>query len=105
MWLEKCEKCTGTKINNICNLCQSNTIPVINNNIIELCYFCETGENEKCLTCSSKTYQCSSCNPGYFVPNDVEIKNECQKCSLDKCIKCYGSKDSNICEECAFSYK
>ncbi len=46
MWLGKYEKCTGTKINNICNLCQSNTIPVINNNVIELCAFCETGENE-----------------------------------------------------------
>ena len=79
MWLEKYEKCTGTKINNICNLCQSNTIPVINNNVIEL-WFLRNKRKWKCLTCSSKTNQCSSFNPGYFVPNDFEIKNECQKC-------------------------
>ena len=66
---------------------------------------CEIGDNEKCLTCDPNTNQCSSCNPGYFVPDDAEIKNECQKCNIDKCIKCSGSKDSNICEECAFSYK
>ena len=38
---------------------------------------CETGENEKCLTCDLEKDICSSCNKGYFLPEDDVSKLTC----------------------------
>ena len=44
------------------------------------------------------------CNIGYFIPED-DNKKECQKCSIENCEKCYGTKLSNICSSCINSYE
>ena len=46
------------------------------------------------------TKQIKTCNPGYFIPLDDETLEDCQKCSLDKCIKCNGTYDNNDCISC-----
>ena len=46
------------------------------------------------------TKQIKTCNPGYFIPLDDETLEDCQKCSLDKCIKCNGTYENNECISC-----
>ena len=99
--LDNCAKCSGTKLENECNLCIDYYKPIISDGVINQCILdCETGINEKCLTCNTTNAQCSSCNIGYFIPEDDETKKQCQKCSSDYCITCTGSKLNNICLEC-----
>ena len=38
------------------------------------------------------------CESGYYLPEDDE--SNCQKCSVDNCDKCSGTKESNICSSC-----
>ena len=103
--VDNCAICFGTKLNNECTSCQTGFNPITKNNITEYCTDCETGNDEKCLSCDFKLNQCSNCNPGYFMPEDDETKKVCKKCSLDKCIKCSGTKNYDICHECIFPYK
>ncbi len=64
---------------------------------------CVIGEEEKCKTCKKDSNECLSCNPGYFIPDDEEkIKYECQKCSIENCNFCNGTKLSNICHSCKY---
>ena len=72
--IDKCAKCSGTKLNNKCTLCQTDFKPIIKNNVITFCSDCETGSGEKCLKCDFTKNQCSDCNPGYFLPGDDKIK-------------------------------
>lgn len=72
--IDKCAKCYGNKLNNKCTLCQTDSNPIIKNNVITYCRDCETGSDEKCLKCDLNKNQCSSCNPGYFIPEDDDIK-------------------------------
>ena len=64
---------------------------------------CVIGEEEKCKTCKEDSNECLTCNPGYFIPNDEEkIKYECQKCSVENCFFCQGTKLSNTCYSCKY---
>ena len=41
------------------------------------------------------------CDPGYFLVVDKEpIKENCQKCSLENCEICHGTKLNNECTSC-----
>jgi hypothetical protein len=42
------------------------------------------------------------CESGYFIPIDSKLK--CQKCTLENCDACSGTKDSNICSSCIPNY-
>ena len=97
---KNCEKCIGTNFFDICISCQSDFTPVYESGIIVGCSDCKTGENEKCLTCNYIDDICSSCNSGYFLPTDDEIKRECKKCSIDHCEICEGTKSNDICTKC-----
>ena len=44
------------------------------------------------------------CEPGYFIPDDDPKKDKCQKCSVQNCEKCYGTKTSNFCSSCFPKY-
>ena len=40
------------------------------------------------------------CNSGYYIPEDDSKLEDCQKCSLEGCIKCSGTYKSNKCIDC-----
>lgn len=42
------------------------------------------------------------CESGYYLPEDD--KSNCQKCSVDNCDKCSGTKDSNVCSSCISTF-
>ena len=42
------------------------------------------------------------CETGYYLPDDS--KSKCEKCSVDNCDKCSGTKESNICSSCISNY-
>jgi len=64
---------------------------------------CDIGEEEKCKTCKEDINECLTCNPGYFIPDDEDkIKYECQKCSVENCNICKGTKLSNTCHSCKY---
>ena len=110
----KCKKCSDIVKN--CNKCNGELNSVTcedfildnnnnNNNQNNKCIFkCETGPNEKCLTCDRNKDICNSCNIGYYLPTDSETKLECKKCSLENCQTCEGTTTSNICTSCINSY-
>ena len=66
-----CIKCHGTYESNICTDCgQLKSVYDNNHNkIIECSNSCETGEEEKCLTCYEDKLGCKSCNIGYKLVN------------------------------------
>ena len=105
----KCKKCTDILTN--CDKCHGklNTVTCddyIKENIItpttKCGWKCETGLNEKCLTCDEDNDQCIACNEGYYLPTDYKIKLECKKCSnlIENCIECNGSTYSITCTKC-----
>ena len=78
--LEGCQICNGTYINNECSLCGGNLETIYSNNKIIKCNnTCETGEEEKCLTCYRDKSECKSCNIGYKLVNG--------KCKVDYTLK------------------
>ena len=42
----------------------------------------------------------SKCGNGYFIPDDDETHQDCQKCSLEGCQKCNGTYNKNECISC-----
>ena len=40
------------------------------------------------------------CDKGYFIPNDDPTFENCQKCSINMCIKCKGTFEYNECLDC-----
>ena len=90
----------------VCTLCETIFIPKYDNdNKIKYCNdICQTGVNEKCKECDLQKNECSSCNLGYYLPSDDDIKLECKSCSLSHCITCHGTKTSNICDQCDENY-
>ena len=67
--LEGCQKCNGTYKNNECSSCGNLKSIYYNNKIIKCNYTCETGDEEKCLTCDKDKDECISCNTGYKLVN------------------------------------
>lgn len=109
----KCKKCTDIVKN--CNECHGELYSVTcddfinennNNTPIKCGWNCETGMNEKCLTCNSEQNQCQTCNEGYYLPTDDNIKLECKKCHnlIEYCLECSGSTYSIICTKCMNDY-
>jgi len=42
------------------------------------------------------------CQPGYYLPDNS--KSKCQKCSVNNCDKCSGTKESSNCSSCIPNY-
>ena len=73
--IEHCDICYGNKTESTCTSCGYYT-PIYENNEIKFCnYTCETGTEDKCLTCDEKRNECSSCNIGYKLINGKCIIN------------------------------
>ena len=86
-------------MSNTCISCGTYT-PIYDFGLIKYCKFsCETGEGKKCKTCDDKTNGCSSCNSGYYLPDDRK-KQECEKCTIEGCEKCKGSFLLDKCLSC-----
>ena len=100
----KCKKCTDIVKN--CNKCYGEINSVIcedfnkENNRNNCIFKCQTGPKEKCLSCDINKDICNSCNIGYYIPKDSEMKLECKKCSLENCQICEGTIDLNHCTSC-----
>ena len=71
--LEGCQKCNGTYEKNDCYSCGSLQSIYNNNKIIKCNNTCETGDEEKCLTCHNNKSECQSCNIGYQL-----VKGKCK---------------------------
>ena len=99
---DKCQECIGTKDKVTCLSCKSGYIPLYNekNEIIDCNMPCETGAGEYCKTCNTQLNQCSSCNNGYYLPNDDLYKLKCKKCSniVTNCNECHGELYKVTCD-------
>ena len=100
--ITNCMSCIGEKNNIVCSSCKTgynligNTCEKIKKEIQE----CTIGKGEKCKKCNDTLKnQCQSCNKGYFLPED-ENKFKCEKCDLNGCIQCSGTKDNKKCLKC-----
>ena len=40
------------------------------------------------------------CDSGYFIPDNDDTLEDCQRCSIKGCINCHGTYESNICTNC-----
>ena len=101
--IDNCDKCNGNKNSNICTSCKKGfkTIYEENKKVIKACeFFCEQGEKEKCFKCNETDNKCLSCNSGYYIPEDDDSKNDCQKCSITNCKECKGTRNKNLCINC-----
>ena len=50
------------------------------------------------------SYICTSCQKGYYAPDDDESKQSCMPCSVKNCKECFGTKLVNYCYECKENY-
>ena len=105
--LNNCKRCEGNKNDNICTSCENNYIAKYDPyRGIKYCNErCQTGENNKCKECDFTKNECSSCNSGFYIPSDDDLKLECQSCALEHCIICHGTKNLPICDLCDNNYK
>ena len=61
--MDNYQKCYGIKLDNIGDMCNNTFFPVYENDNIIICEpICQTGEEDKCLTCKETSNKCSSCN-------------------------------------------
>ena len=100
--LENCAVCEGTKNNDKCILCGSSFYPSYEKDTITKCSKdnFETREKENCFSFNKEINQCSTCLPGYFLPEEDTIKQKCEKCDIQNCKICKGTKKSNLCLSC-----
>ena len=64
---------------------------------------CDIGEGEKCQNCSYiNKNECSTCNLGYFLPENDTIRQKCHKCSIKNCKICEGTINDNTCTQCDY---
>ena len=92
--INNCEECDKNKI---CKICEKG-YDLENNLCIKKC---EVGDNEKCKTCNNiKIGECSECNLGYYLPDDVKDKTKCYQCG-EGCLSCSGGE----CYSCDIGFK
>ena len=101
-----CKICSGNISYSQCNSCFYPFIPsYYGNNPMYCSRKCEEGERKSCKTCDTYLNKCTACNSGYFIPEDEKSQSNCQKCAVDKCLECSGTKNSNKCKACINLYK
>lgn len=110
----ECKKCSdlvpfsnrglGTSDSMISISCMDNYFLSLEGKCIENA--CQIGNYYGCKECDMTNNKCSSCNIGYYLPTDDNVKSQCKKCSdvVNNCIECSG-KISNIeCTKCEDNY-
>ena len=103
--VNNCEKCLGNKTLDFCLNCKSGYKPIYENEngIIKYCYF-DNEEYENCLLYNDIKNECEFCNADYFLAQYSETKKKCRICSIENCIKCFGSTLSHLCINCKSGY-
>ena len=61
-------------------------------------------KNSICQTCNTRENECTVCNFDYFMPEDEEKKLDCQKCPINNCDECSGTKNSSKCKSIILLY-
>ena len=106
--LENCKNCQGEKEDNTCTQCKEGFAPVLGgeNKIINCTKIADPNFScgDKCVECDNIEEKCIKCESGYFVPDNSDIKYQCEKCSLNHCDKCEGNKTADICIDCLDDY-
>ena len=106
--IEHCLSCFGEKDFVLCSKCEDGFI-LINNQCLkrqEDIPNCVIGLNEKCKTCNNNPKfrnQCENCNEGYYLLEDGN-KTICEKCDIDGCLNCSGTKNNKKCNLCINNY-
>ena len=61
---------------------------------------CTTGDENFCKICDEENNECSTCNPGYYLPLDADDKTKCKKCTdiVTNCNECHGYLNSVTCD-------
>ena len=61
---------------------------------------CTTGDENFCKICDEENNECSTCNPGYYLPLDADDKTKCKKCTdiVTNCNECHGNLNSVTCD-------
>ena len=98
----KCKQCSGSKESLYCIKCE---IGYELKDGVCIKSTCDTGENEKCLTCKSeigKENECLDCNEGYYIPLNSINKSKCIKCPINGCSRC---NENGVCESCQIYQK
>lgn len=66
---------------------------------------CLYNDETNCSSCDDEHIsQCGKCREEYYMPSDDSEKKICKKCTIENCIKCSGTKNSCICNECKYRY-
>ena len=67
---------------------------------------CQKGNYYGCKECDTINNKCSSCNTGYYLAIDDNVKSQCKKCSdvVSNCIECSGKINSITCRKCENNY-
>ena len=102
--LQNCGKCIGNKFKDFCIFCLSgfNAIYDNENDMIISCH--NYNIEEQCSSFDSKENKCKECNEGYFLAFYNENVQKCQKCDIENCEKCFGTKLSYQCTSCQKGY-
>ena len=61
-------------------------------------------ENEKYKECDKQNNICLTCNSGFYMPIDDELKIECKSCTINNCKACHGTK-IDVCDICETNYQ
>ena len=106
--IEHCLACFPEKGYVLCTECENGYILYNNqcNKEEEVIPNCVIGLNEKCKTCNDNPKlrnQCESCNEGYYLLEDGN-KTVCEKCDIEGCLICSGTKNNKICNLCNNNY-
>ena len=100
--ISKCIQCKGSKEDLYCFKCELGY--EIKDGICQKST-CDSGSNEKCLSCKSdlgKENECFQCNEGYYIPLNSVDKSKCIKCPINGCSSC---NENGICERCQLYHK
>ena len=100
--LDRCDQCEGNRPSDICISCKDEFIPKYdaNEQITQCNDLCQIGDTSHCKECDYGENECITCESGYYIPSDDNIKLECKQCSLENCQFCHGTKNSNTCDSC-----
>ena len=102
--VQNCGKCIGNKFKDFCIFCLSgfNAIYDNDNDMIISCH--NYNVDEQCSSFDTNENKCKECNEGYFLAFYNDNVQKCQKCDIENCKKCFGTKLSYMCTSCQEGY-
>ena len=99
--VDNCQICIGNETIDFCLKCQPGFKSIYKNKMIQ---FCVDPTKSECQIYNNITKECELCNNGYFLAFFNETKKVCSICSIENCLKCFGSTKSHICINCQNGY-